>query len=180
LPIAKGNNQLYDNPKGRDLCLLKSGHVRKIVFSGLVMAIYIALMYFTQGFAFLQWQVRIATGLYAMAAVYPWLVIPLGLANMLSNILMGGLGAADILGGLAAGLMTSFACALLGKKRSVFIKVIPIAVIPSLLVPIWLAFLLGVPYYLLVLSLFVGQAISAYTLGILLLKLDWSKISQIK
>jgi uncharacterized membrane protein len=152
-------------------------NTRRITVSGLVMGIYIALMFLTQSFAFLQFQVRIATGLYVLAAVYPWLVIPLGLANMLSNIIMGGLGPSDIFGGLLVGLLTAGACAILGqKKASVYAQVLPIAIIPSIVVPIWLTFIIQVPYLALVLSLLLGQTVSAYTLGLLILKIRWTKI----
>jgi uncharacterized membrane protein len=152
-------------------------NTRRLTASGIIMGIYIALMFVTQSFAFGQFQVRIATGLYILAAVYPWTVIPLGFANMLSNVLMGGLGAADILGGLAVGLLTAGACAILSsKKASVYLQVLPIAIIPSIVVPIWLTFILDVPYLSLVLSLLVGQTVSAYTLGLLILKIRWTPI----
>lgn len=152
-------------------------NTRRITVSGLVMGIYIALMFLTQSFAFLQFQVRIATGLYVLAAVYPWLVIPLGLANMLSNILMGGLGPSDIFGGLLVGLLTAGACAILGqKKASIYLQVLPIAIIPTIVVPIWLTFIIQVPYLALVLSLLLGQTVSAYTLGLFILKVRWTPI----
>ena len=62
---------------------------QKLCFSGAVMAIYIVLMLLTQSFAFGQYQVRIATAVYAVAYLFPFLVVPLGLANLLSNLLMG-------------------------------------------------------------------------------------------
>ena len=84
--------------------------VKKITISGLVIAIYIVIMYLTQSFAFGQYQIRIATSLYAMAAVHPFLIVPLGLANFLSNTLMGGLGLPDMIGGLIAGIITASLC----------------------------------------------------------------------
>ena len=55
-----------------------------------ILAIYVVLMYFSQSFVFGPYQVRIATSLYALAYLYPYLVLPLGLANGLSNLLLGG------------------------------------------------------------------------------------------
>ncbi|MCL2747970.1 MAG: QueT transporter family protein [Oscillospiraceae bacterium] len=151
--------------------------IYKITMSAAIMAVYIVLMFATQSFAFGQYQLRIATALYAMAGVHPWLILPLGLANMLSNMLMGGLGPADIGGGLLVGLLTAGAVALLRRKtRCVWLLVLPIAIVPSFVVPIWLHFLLLVPYFVLVPSLLVGQAISAYTLGIVLLNIKWEKV----
>ncbi len=81
--------------------------VKKVTVSGLVMALYVTIMFLTQGFAFGQFQIRIATSIYALAAIHPFLIIPLGLANLLSNVLMGGLGIMDMIGGLFVGILTS-------------------------------------------------------------------------
>lgn len=65
---------------------------QKVAISGLVMAVYLVIMSLTQGFAFGQYQIRLATSLYALSAIYPFLIVPLGLSNLLANTLMGGLG----------------------------------------------------------------------------------------
>lgn len=148
----------------------------KITISGVVMAIYIVLMYFTQSFAFGQYQVRIATAIYGAAYLFPFLVIPLGLSNLLSNMLMGGLGFFDIVGGGLAGLATAGACALLGKKGlSPWLTALPITLIPALGVSLWLSGILGVPYWLLAGSLLVGQAIAGVVGAVLVnaLKRIW-------
>ena len=147
---------------------------RRIAYSGVVMALYIVVVFATQSFSFGQYQIRIATALYALAFHFPFLVLPLALANMLSNLLMGGLGLFDIVGGFVIGLITAGSIALLGKvtKRS-YILVLPIALAPSFVVPIWLSYILNIPYIYLVISLLVGQIISAYTLGILIIKSTW-------
>ncbi|MEA4831234.1 MAG: QueT transporter family protein [Oscillospiraceae bacterium] len=130
--------------------------VRMLVASGLVIAAYIAVMYLTQSFSFGQYQMRIATGLYALAAIHPFLVLPLGLANLLSNALFGGLGFLDMIGGFAAGVLTSLGCLYL-RKISVWLVGIPVLIIPTLLVPIWLSVLLTIPYMALVISVGIGQ-----------------------
>ncbi len=139
----------------------KMSKTQKLTFSGAVIAVYIAVMYVTQSFAFGQYQVRIATAIYSIAYLFPFLVVPLGLANLLSNMVMGGLGFFDIVGGGLVGLLTALCCAWLGKRRySPYLTALPIALIPALGVSLWLAFLLGIPYPALALSLLVGQAIS--------------------
>ena len=137
------------------------GKTQKLTISGIVMAIYIVLMYLTQSFAFGQYQVRIATAIYGVAYLFPFLVVPLGLSNLLSNMLMGGLGFFDIVGGGLVGLATAGCCALLGKKKlSPWLTAAPITLIPALGVSSWLSGLIGVPYWILAGSLLVGQAIS--------------------
>ncbi len=142
----------------------------ELTFSGMIIALYIVLMYFLQPISFGQYQIRLSTGLYALVYEFPFLCVPLGIANMLSNILIGG----DIINGclgLIAGFTTTKCICVLKKvttKKAVLVS--PIAIIPSLIIPIWLSFSLNVPYHLLALSLFVGQTITAYTSGIIVMK----------
>lgn len=65
---------------------------KKLTISGLCLAMYIVIMMMTQGFAFGQYQVRIATALYGLAALFPFSVLAFGIGNLVSNLLMGGLG----------------------------------------------------------------------------------------
>lgn len=153
---------------------------QKLTISAAVMAIYIVLMYFTQSFAFGQYQVRIATAIYAVAYLFPFLVVPLGLSNLLANMLMGGLGVFDIVGGGLVGILTAGCCALLGKRRlSPWLTVLPITLIPALGVSLWLSGLLDLPYWALAGSLLVGQAICGVVGAVLVraLKRIWKEQS---
>ena len=139
----------------------KPNTTQKIAISGIVMALYIVVMVLTQSFSFLQYQVRIATAIYAVAYLFEFLVVPLGLSNLLANMVLGGLGVFDIVGGGIVGLLTAGCCALLGKKHApTWTVLFPIALIPALGVPAYLSGLLGVPYWTLVASLLVGQTIA--------------------
>ena len=80
---------------------------QKLVFSALCIALYIVVMICTQTFAFGQYQIRIATALYGLSALFPFLVVPFGLANVISNTVMGGLGLPDIIGGGLVGIATT-------------------------------------------------------------------------
>ncbi|MDY3868473.1 MAG: QueT transporter family protein [Pyramidobacter sp.] len=132
----------------------------KITASGVVMALYIAVMLATQNFAFGQYQIRIATSLYALSAVFPFLVVPLALANFLSNVLMGGLGVLDMAGGLLVGLATGMAVLWGARTRwSGAATALAITLIPGLGVPVWLSVILNVPYSILAVSLVIGQII---------------------
>lgn len=143
-------------------------NVRKLTISGIVIALYVVIMFMTQNFAFGQYQIRIATSLYALAGIYPFLILPLGIANFLSNTILGGLGPLDMLGGFIAGLLTASGCYLL-RKINLYLTCIPILLIPTLLVPIWLSYLLKLPYGMLVLSVGVGQILPGIV-GVLLVK----------
>lgn len=144
-------------------------NVKKITISAMVMALYIVVMYFTQSFAFGQYQIRIATALYAVPYFFPFLVLPMGVANLLSNLLMGGLGPWDAIGGLMVGILTSGCVVLIRRlKLTPWLVVIPITLIPGLGVPIWLSYYLQLPYWALASSLLVGQVITAIIGGILI------------
>jgi uncharacterized membrane protein len=142
----------------------------KIALSGLVIAIYVVVMYFTQSFAFGQYQIRLATALYSMSYLYPFLVVPLALSNFLSNTIMGGLGIIDMIGGFLVGLLTAGSIYLIRKFNwSEWLVGLPILLFPGLIVPIWLSVLLHINYLVLMPSVLIGQIIPAI-LGILIVK----------
>ena len=141
---------------------------RKLTFSAMVMATYITLMGLTQSFSFGAYQIRLATALYALAYLFPFLIVPLGLSNLLSNLFFGGLGFFDMFGGGCVGLATATCCYLLSRYhfRSGWL-VLPIIFIPGCGVATWLSFLLQIPYGAMATSLCIGQ-IAPAILGALL------------
>ena len=141
---------------------------KKLAISGIMIGAYVVVMFLTQSFAFGAYQIRIATSLYAMAAVYPFLIVPLGLANMLSNILMGGLGLPDMIGGFIVGIITAGSCFYL-RKVNLYLTGVPILVFPTFLVPIWLSYIIHVPYQVLVMTIGLGQILPGIV-GILIVK----------
>lgn len=132
---------------------------QKLTLSAMVIALYVVVVYITQGISFGAYQIRMATSLYALSYLFPFLVLPLGLANCLSNIL-GGLGVFDIVGGFFVGILTAGLNA--GIRRlhlHRFLVAVPIILIPGLGVATWLSYLLGISYPLMALNLLVGQLI---------------------
>ena len=142
---------------------------QKLVFSALMMALYIAVLFLSQGISFGAYQMRLATALYGLTYLYPFLLLPLSLANALANT-FGGLGLSDIFGGLCAGLLTTGAIYLIRKANlNSWLVILPIFLIPAFVAPLWLSGLLGAPYWALVLNLLVGQFIPSL-LGATLVK----------
>lgn len=136
----------------------------KLTLSGIIIAFYVVIMYFTQSFAFGAWQIRIATSLYALSFLYPFLIVPLGLANFLSNMLMGGMGIADILGGTFVGIVTSYGVFRIRKSGLNPLFIIPVIIAgPGLIVPVWLSGITAIPYPALAVNLCIGQIIPACT-----------------
>ena len=145
--------------------------IKILCISAVAIALYAAVMFFTQTFAFGAYQIRIATGLYSLSYFFPFLVVPLGLANSVSNILLGGLGILDIIGGALVGFITSGGVYFVRKFRLNDLLVIPVIILgPGLIVPVWLSYILGLPYYMLAVSLCIGQILPAAT-GYLLVKI---------
>ena len=136
--------------------------VQKLTVSAMVMALYVVVLYFTQSFSFGAYQIRIATALYALAYLFPFLVLPLGFANYIANFLFGGLGLLDWFGGCFVGIIVTAIIVLIRRKGwSRWLMILPIILVPGLGVPSYLSYLLHVPYSVLATSLCIGQSVPA-------------------
>ena len=136
--------------------------VQKLTVSAMVMALYVVVLYFTQSFSFGAYQIRIATALYALAYLFPFLVLPLGFANFIANFLFGGLGLLDWFGGCFVGIIVTAIIVLIRRKGwSRWLMILPIILVPGLGVRSYLSYLLHVPYSVLATSLCIGQSVPA-------------------
>lgn len=136
--------------------------VQKLTVSAMVMALYVVVLYFTQNFSFGAYQIRIATALYALAYLFPFLVLPLGFANFIANFLFGGLGLLDWFGGCFVGIIVTAIIVLIRRKGwSRWLMILPIILVPGLGVSSYLSYLLHVPYSVLATSLCIGQSVPA-------------------
>ena len=136
--------------------------VQKLTVSAMVMALYVVVLYFTQSFSFGAYQIRIATALYALAYLFPFLVLPLGFANFIANFLFGGLGLLDWFGGCFVGIIVTAIIVLIRRKGwSRWLMILPMILVPGLGVPSYLSYLLHVPYSVLATSLCIGQSVPA-------------------
>ena len=145
-------------------------HVQKMTFSAMVMAIYIVVLSITSGFSFGAYQIRIATSLYALAYLFPFLVVPLGLANFISNMLFGGFGIVDMLGGCIVGMVAAACIVLIRRKNwNRMLIAVPIVLVPGLGVATYLSYFLAMPYPLMALNLCIGQLIPSIV-GVVLVR----------
>ena len=97
---------------------------KKITYSGIVIALYIIIIYLTSSLSFGTIQIRVANILYGLCFKMPFLVIPLSMGVILSNLLFGGLGIVDIIGGTITTLVTTY---LISKCKK------PIMIIPIMI-----------------------------------------------
>ena len=157
---------------------LNYSKTQKLTISAVCIALYLVVMLCTQSFAFGQYQIRIATALYGLSYLFPFLVLPFGIANLASNILMGGLGPVDAICGLLIGLLTS-GTIVLGKRFGCgsWIVAAAVTLLPGLGVPVWLSYLLDIPYVVLASSLLVGQLVSGIAGMLLVGALDKADIT---
>ena len=88
---------------------------KKLTISAMIVALYIVVLYLTQSVSFGAYQIRIATSLYALAYAFPFLMVPMGVANLISNLLFGGLGPLDMFGGFMIGVITTGLIVLIRK-----------------------------------------------------------------
>lgn len=145
-------------------------NTKRMTVAAMVMALYIVVLYVTQGISFGPYQIRIATAFYALAFVYPFLVVPLGLANFIANFFFGGLGIIDMVGGCFVGIVTTWLIVQVRQRQyPVWLAGLPIWWVPTLCVSAWLSYLLHLPYAVLVGSLAVGQLPPAIC-GVLLIQ----------
>ena len=137
-------------------------HVQKMTFSAMVVALYIVILAATSSFSFGAYQIRIATSLYALSYFFPFLVVPLGLANFISNMLFGGFGIVDMLGGCIVGMATT-ACIVFIRRRELndVLVAVPIVLVPGLGVATYLSYFLAMPYPVMASGLCIGQLIPA-------------------
>ena len=137
----------------------KLNTTQKLVLSAIMMALYIAILFVSQAISFGAVQMRLATALYGLTYIFPFLVFPISLANAIANS-FGGLGLIDVVGGFCASFLTSIYLIRKAKLSSWFI-ILPILLVPALVVPIWLSALLKLPYFALVINLLLGQLVPA-------------------
>lgn len=166
IPVGCCVNYLEVNDMNQD----NMSKVQKLTLSAMIIALYVVVLYFTQSFSFGAYQIRIATSLYALSYLFPFLVFPLGLANFIANMLFGGLGLLDMFGGCLVGIVTTALIVGIHKMNwSRYLIILPIILVPGLGVATWLSYLLSVPYPALALSLCIGQVIPAVC-GVMLVK----------
>lgn len=135
---------------------------KKLTVSALYIAMFIVVLGITAGFSFGAVQIRIVNTLYALSYLYPFLIIPTGISVVISNLLFGGLGIIDILGGFFVAVITTMLISSIKTfKLPKILIILPTLLIPAILVPLWLSPILGIPYSALAVSIGIGHVLPA-------------------
>jgi hypothetical protein len=125
---------------------------RWLASNAVLAAVYAALALSLPATAFANY--RLSTALYSLAAFNARLIPGLALGNALAGLPQGPLDV--VLGGLV-GWLTSWLC----SRVTPWASPLAILIVPTLVVPLWLGVLFGVPYQAVVPVLVRGQAASA-------------------
>ncbi|MGI6036524.1 MAG: QueT transporter family protein [Limnochordia bacterium] len=139
----------------------------KLAWSALIAAVYVILVWIFAPISFGLVQFRIAEALTVLPILMPEAVLGLFVGAMLSNIL-GGLGPWDIFGGSGVTLLAAY---LTRRFRHSWLAYAWPILCNAFLVSGYLHRILGVPYWLTVLSVGFGEAVVVLALGIPLIRL---------
>ncbi len=142
--------------------------------AALIGTIYIVLIYIFQPISFGPIQFRAAEALTVLPVIFPEAVLGLFVGVLLSNLLFG-LGLWDIIGG---SLVTLLAAYITYRYRHSWIAYASPVVFNAFLISIYLHFIYAQPYWLVVASIGISEAVVVILLGIPLVKLLKSTIAK--
>jgi uncharacterized membrane protein len=131
--------------------------LRYIAWNGAVAAVYIAISYLLPQF-------RLSSALYMLAAFDPGLVPGLALGNALAGLHHRPL---DLIEGVVFGWFTAWLCSKVGPLWSPVV----VAVVPTILVSLWLTLVVGRAFMVILPAIFLGQLIAAAVGGVAILPL---------
>ena len=139
----------------------RSDVTRSLTRVALIAGVYAAttLAFFPLSYGAIQ--VRVSEALAVLPFLTPLAIPGLFVGCLLANIL-GGLGFNDIVFG---SLATFAAAYVTSRMRSPALAPLPPVIINALVVPAYLSSIVRVPYFPLVISIAVGEAIACYALG---------------
>lgn len=142
-------------------------NVKKLVYSAVVAAVYIALTLAAAPISFGVVQVRISEALTVLPALSPYSIGGLFVGCLISNIFTGQI--VDIIFGSLTTL-ASAVCTYFLRKRKYLVPLPPV-VLNGVIVGGYLTALYGGVWYVNMLTVALGEVVSCYGLGLLLLSL---------
>ncbi|MBQ2816728.1 MAG: QueT transporter family protein [Clostridia bacterium] len=142
---------------------------KAITRASIIAAIYTAISLLLAPISFGQVQVRLSEALTLLPIFLPEAVPALFIGCLISNMI-GGMGILDIVFGSLCTLIAAIFTYLL-RKKSAFISAAPPVIINAFGVAAVLHFASGLPYFITVLWVGLGQVLSVYFVGIPLMAL---------
>ena len=140
---------------------------QKITRIAIIAAIYTAVTILLAPFSYGMVQVRVSEALTVLPFIFPESVIGLFLGCLIANV-YGGLGAIDIVFGSLATLIAAY---LTSKMPRTYLAPLPPVLVNAVVVGFILKYVLGMPLFLSMLYVGLGQLVACYGLGLPLLYL---------
>ena len=138
---------------------------RFICETAVIAAIYAVVTLLLAPFGFLQFQVRVSEAMCVLPFFTPAAVPGLFIGCLIANLFGSGtLGLMDIIVGSLATLLAAFVTWKL-RVRSKWLLPLPSVLANAFLVSWTLSVMLGLPYWMNVLTVGIGQAIACYAIG---------------
>lgn len=143
---------------------------KQITVAGVVAALYVVIT-LTPGISLVSYgpvQVRFAEILTVLPFVFPGAILGLFVGCLIANAWGAFMGMTTILDVVIGPLLTLLAAWLtfkLSKTKRPMLATIPPIIVNALGVPAYLFFAYGLPYWMFVLSVAIGQTIACYSLG---------------
>ncbi len=143
---------------------------RQITIAGIVAALYVVIT-ITPGISLISYgpvQVRFAEILTVLPFVFPGAILGLFVGCLVANAWGAFMGMTTLLDVIFGPLLTLLAAWLtyrLGKTQKPMLAAIPPILVNALGVPAYLFFAYGLPYWMLVLSVAIGQTVACYSIG---------------
>lgn len=143
---------------------------KQITVAGVVAALYVVIT-ITPGISLISYgpvQVRFAEILTVLPFVFPGAILGLFIGCLIANAWGAFMGVTTILDVVVGPLLTLLAAWLtfkLGKTGKPMLAAVPPIVVNALGVPAYLFVAYGLPYWMFVMSVAIGQTIACYTIG---------------
>lgn len=151
--------------------MLNNTTSKKLATAGIISAIYVAVTLLTMPISFGNVQVRIAEALTILPLIFPEAIVGLTVGCLISNLF--GFGVFDIVFGTIATFLSAILTYLIGKKiKNRVLKFIVGGIFPilinALIVPLIFILTGNVTesYFVNFLTIFAGQFVSVYLLGV--------------
>lgn len=148
--------------------------VKHLVRGAVIASLYIAVTFMIAPLGFGHIQFRASEALAVLPIIYPEAVAALFIGVFLANFL-GGFGPVDIIGGSLISLLAAYLTYVTRQSRLAYLWPI---LLNGFLVSIYLAPMLGIPYWFCVITLLISEAVVVLGLGRVLI--IWLKARGIK
>ena len=144
---------------------MKSDNIKRLTYGAMIAALYALLTWLCNLIGIARFGIRISEALCILPVFLPEAIPGLFVGCLVSNLISGAAWV-DILFGSLATLLAAYLTRKL--RRNKFLAVLPPIIINSIVIPLILVYAYNQPYMLSLITVLVGETVSAGILGIIL------------